>query len=210
MCITKMHYHLVSADPMASCVEEFITDNSLVTRSRQIGGLRYFHGQQLLFPNISFSVGGILTKWTFAAVGQLGSVTRVGRRQVQGDLQYPELQIWKRETSTTNNYIKRMSFGGSTEPSKVPGTLNVYEYSTDSAIPFEVNDILGIYQPNATNSTLSLGFLSDFGTPTHICNSTGNQPQSQCILSDTGDFTALPLVAVEVTSASKSCSPHTN
>ena len=181
MCITKMDYHLVSADPMASCVEEFITGNALVNRSRQIGSIRYYHGQQLLFPNISFTVGSILTKWTFAAMGQLGFVTRVGRRQVQGDLQYPELQIWKREISTTDNYIKRMSFGGSTEPSKVPGTLNVYEYSIDSAIPFEVNDILGVYQPNVANSVLSLGFLADFGTPTHICNRTDDQPQSQCI-----------------------------
>ena len=169
--ITRVHYYLVSADSadlMASCVEEFITGNALVNRSRQIGGLRYFHGQQLLFPNIRFTVGGILTKWTFAAMKQLGSVTQVGRHQVQGDLQYPELQIWKRETSTASNYTKRMSFGGSTEPSKVPGTLNVYEYSTDSAIPFEVNDILGIYQPNEANSALSLGFLSDFGTRTYM------------------------------------------
>ena len=83
--ITRVHYYLVSADSadlMASCVEEFITGNALVNRSRQIGGLRYFHGQQLLFPNIRFTVGGILTKWTFAAMKQLGSVTQVGRSNI--------------------------------------------------------------------------------------------------------------------------------
>ena len=198
---------LLVPDDQTACVEGFIANNTLVTRSRQIGSLRYFHGQQLLFPNISLTVGGInniLTKWTFAAMGQLGSVPQVGKRQVPGGLQYPELQIWKRESSTANNYTKRMSFGGSTEPSKVPGALNVYEW--ESEIPFEVNDILGIYQPNAANSALSLAFIEDFGTPPHMCNSANSrQPQSQCILSSNGDFATLPLVTVEIISASKPC-----
>ena len=212
-CVSYYYVHnalapLLVPDVQTACVEGFIANNALVTRSRQIGNIRYFHGQQLLFPNISLAVGGILSKWTFAAMGQLGSVPQMGKRQISDDLQYPELQIWKRESSTANNYTKRMSFGGITEPSKVPGALNVYEYSIDSEIIFEVNsnDILGIYQPIAANSALSLAFIEDFGIPTHMCNSANSrQPQSQCILSSNEDFTTLPLVTVEIISASKSC-----
>lgn len=182
----------------------FIGNNALVSRSSLIENLAYFHGQQLLFPNISSPPGVTLTKVTFAARRELDSVSGVRQRQTGNNLQYPELQIWRRGSS--NFYHKNMSFGGSVAPSEVPGVLNLYEYTIDPAVSLQAGDILGVYQPTESNSVLSLTFIQDFGVPTHVCSNSrtsGDQLPTNCELSNTGSFTSLPLVTVEVLAACK-------
>lgn len=183
----------------------FIENNALVSRSSLIENLAYFHGQQLLFPNISSPPGVTLTKVTFAARRELDSASsRVSRRQTGDSLQYPELQIWR--LGSSNLYHKNMSFGGSVAPSEVPGVLNVYEYTIAPSVPLQDGDILGIYQPAQSNSVLSLAFIQEFGVPTHVCSNSqtsADQLPNNCELSNTNSFTSLPLVTVEVLDACK-------
>ena len=86
--------------------------------------------QQRVFPNITFTCNGSITKWI------------VGAGTGGGSSPPSELQIWRKSGS---DYTKV----GSTQLTALHSTtsgLNVYEYILSSPLGFQEGDLLGVYQ----------------------------------------------------------------
>ena len=86
--------------------------------------------QQRVFPDISFTCNGSITKWI------------VGAGTGGGSSPSSELQIWRR--SGTDSYTKVASTQ-LTAQSPINNS-NVYEYVPSSPLGFQEGDILGVYQ----------------------------------------------------------------
>ena len=86
-----------------------------------------FH--QRVFPDINFTCSGNLTKWI---VG--GTV---------GNSLGGEVQIWRRNNGTVNDYTK---VGYSILDATDPDNDNVYEHIPNPPLEFQEGDILGVYQ----------------------------------------------------------------
>ena len=94
--------------------------NSITVRDRQ----------QRVFPDISFTCNGSITKWI------------VGAGTGGGSSPSSELQIWRR--SGADSYTKVASTQLTAQsPTDDP---NVYEYVPSSPLGFQEGDILGVYQ----------------------------------------------------------------
>ena len=98
--------------------------NSVVVRDQQ----------QRVFPDITFTCNGSITKWI------------VGAGTGGGSIPPSELQIWRR---TGQDYTKV----GSTQLTAQSPTSdpNVYEYIPPSLLGFQEGDILGVYQRDGSS-----------------------------------------------------------
>ena len=85
--------------------------------------------EQRIFPDINFTCSGNLTKWIVA-----GTV---------GNALGGEVQIWRRNSGSENNYTK---VGYSILNAADPDNDNVYEHIPDPPLEFQEGDILGVYQ----------------------------------------------------------------
>ena len=85
--------------------------------------------QLRIFPDISFTCSGNLTKWIVA--GQTDD--KLGA----------ELQIWRRSNVGQNNYTL---VGSSVLPVSTSSFAGVYNYTPNSPLEFQEGDILGVYQ----------------------------------------------------------------
>ena len=87
--------------------------------------------QLRIFPDISFTCSGNLTKWIVAGEtdDQLGA----------------ELQIWRRSNVGQNNYT---FVGSSVLPVSTSSFAGVYNYTPNPPLEFQEGDILGVYQRN--------------------------------------------------------------
>ena len=86
-------------------------------------------GQLRIFPDISFTCSGNLTKWIVA--GQTDD--KLGA----------ELQIWRRSNVGQNNYTL---VGSSVLPVSTSSFAGVYNYTPNPPLEFQEGDILGVYQ----------------------------------------------------------------
>ena len=85
--------------------------------------------QHRIFPDINFTCCGNLTKWIVG--GTVGN-------DIGG-----EVQIWRRNTGSNNDYTK---VGFSILQATDPDNDHVYEYIPDPPLEFQEGDILGVYQ----------------------------------------------------------------
>ena len=85
--------------------------------------------QHRIFPDINFTCSGNLTKWIVG--GTVGN-------DIGG-----EVQIWRRNIGSENNYTK---VGFSILQATDPDNDHVYEYIPDPPLEFQEGDILGVYQ----------------------------------------------------------------
>ena len=92
--------------------------------------------QQHLFPDITFTCNGSITKWI------------VGAEADNGDA-LPELQIW-RNTGGSNYTKAHFSYLSS----GTPDSKNIVEYTLSTPLEFHEGDILGVYQPSRLDSAL--------------------------------------------------------
>ena len=92
--------------------------------------------QQRVFPDINFTCNGSLTKWI--VVGTIG------------DMVGGEVQIWRRNAGSENNYTK---VGFSVLLATDPENDNVFEHIPNSPLNFQEGDILGVYQRGGPNRT---------------------------------------------------------
>ena len=91
--------------------------------------------QQRLFPDITFTCNGFITKWI------------VGAKRGRGTL-LPELQVWR--NNGEGSFIK-------TKFSPLPSNAtdnNIVEYIPNPPLEFQEGDILGVYQPPHQHSAL--------------------------------------------------------
>ena len=93
--------------------------------------------QQHLFPDITFTCNGSITKWI------VGAATGAG-------VSLPELQIWRNvgETSYTKASFSILS------SSTTPDNNNTVEYIPNPPLKFQKGDIVGVYQPKNADSAL--------------------------------------------------------
>ena len=84
--------------------------------------------QLRIFPDISFTCSGNLTKWIIA-----------GEEGYDG----AELQIWRRSNVGQNNYTL---VGSSVLSVSSNSFVGVYNYTPSTPLEFQEGDILGVYQ----------------------------------------------------------------
>lgn len=101
--------------------------------------------QQSLFVHQRFNCSGQLTSWIFAAEWDDGD-----RRT-----QFPELQIWRRESTGSSTYTK---VSGTTAAVTSQRLSFVYTYSLDNPLTVSAGDVLCVYQPERGKSKLQLYF----------------------------------------------------
>ena len=109
-----------------------------------------------LIPYESFSCNGILTSLLL-----VGTV----RRNMGGRNQYPEIQIWRKIDHSSNTYMYSRQ-----DSQKI--RLNLGDYSSDGVlqynlttpISFHSGDVLGVYQPDESDSVVRVYYDSNTST----------------------------------------------
>ena len=114
--------------------------------------------EQRVFPDINFTCNGSLTKWIV-----VGTV---------GDMVGGEVQIWRRNAGSENNYTK---VGFSVLLATDPDNDNVYEYTPNPPLEFQEGDILGVYQRGGPNRT-AIYYHTTTGPTNYRNNVTFNTP----------------------------------
>ncbi len=159
---------------------------------RVAGSLRTRVDQQRIVPEISFTCGGTVDKWTVAG-------------DWEGDSNLLEIQVW-RET-TDGVYTK---VGYSTLDFTSEQNSQIYEHTVSgNSISVQAGDILGIFQPEC--SQLELYYTNTYGpTNYYIDTSSGgdNNRKRRATTAPSGNFdinggsvstaNSMPLVTVEV------------
>ena len=138
--------------------------------------------QQRLFPDIMFTCNGLITKWI------VGAETRTSGTRM------PELQIWRDSGGNTFSKINSSLL----IPSET-GNSNVHEYTPDPPLMFQDGDILGVYQPEDSQSQLVLYYQDNTGPVNYRQSGLVDNPLSNFTYSGTpADEYDYPLVSVEV------------
>ena len=157
------------------------------------GNLRNRDQQQRIIPSIAFRCNGSITKWIVAArwAGSGG-----------GRTYYPELQIWRANSTSSGLYDK---ISASTLSATTENDNNFYEYTPSSPLPFQEGDFLGIFQPDRSTSRLRVYYVDNVGPPNYYydpddLNLNVNTPPIGIfrITSSTSTQNDQPLVAVEI------------
>ena len=130
-----MYYSLISifcTDPPGCTNGNFLAPEALRQKTLEVNINRVVvrDQQQRVFPDISFTCNGSITKWIVGA-GTEGNSSPSS-----------ELQIWRR--SGADSYTKVASTQ-LTAQSPINNS-NVYEYVLASPLGFQEGDILGVYQ----------------------------------------------------------------
>ena len=99
-------------------------------QAENINGVTVRNRQQRVFPNISFTCDGSITKWIVGG-GTGGSSSPLS-----------EIQIWRR--SGVDSYTKVASTQLTAQ--STTSDTNVYAYVPSSPLGFQKGDILGVYQ----------------------------------------------------------------
>ena len=141
--------------------------------------VRQFNNQQVIFPNITFSCSGEVVKWILAGHWR------------NGEMNYPQLQIWRLLESNNSVYVKLNYTIISTDSEEDD---DVYEYAVASPLPFQPGDILGVLQPDKSKLQVRYkqggGFLyysSEAGDNSNVFDISGGDIEND-----------LPLVTVEI------------
>ena len=165
-----------------NCTQGFITRERLADKALLIGNFvdpnLNQNGIQLIMPGMTFTSSGSVVRWTFAAQYRASAT------------QYPELQVWRE--NTTGTYVK-IGNTSNMEPNQT-AYLNVYEYVLDPPLQVLAGDVLGIYLPSSSSSRIHLSSMSDSNQVNwHI---TGPEPQESFMVTGSQTNNVLPLVAV--------------
>ena len=97
--------------------------------------MRRRDNHQCLFPDITFTCNGFITKWIVGV-------------EAEDDDELPELQIWRNAGGTSYTIVNFSQLPSNT----LSGT--VAEYNLSTPLEFQEGDILGVYQPQSQDSAL--------------------------------------------------------
>ena len=145
---------------------------------------------QRVFPDMSFSCSGLITKWIIG--GEPGSPR----------YPLPELQLWR--MSDGNKYSKTSASRISALPNSTQHK-NVYEYTLDPPLEFQKGDVFGLYKPEEQESLLNI-FLQENSGPFAYGQENGvDLPFTEVMVEPTmllgqNDY---PLVSVEISITSE-------
>lgn len=139
---------------------------------------------QWVFPSISFSCNGSLTRWIFQA-----------RSNSDSSIGLPRLQLWRYQTAAA--ILELVSTSGSEEEFS-GGEGPVYKYTLQSQLEVRAGYVLGIYLPEHGAEKLWVKFLDkgEGGAPSSA--SRGEYGDTFSIVSGYMDQRYIPLVAAEI------------
>ena len=174
-----LFYYLLYHTDSPSCTGNFRSRSDLRQGALDINinDVKRRDNQHCLFPDITFTCNGFITKWI------------VGGTTDNTQSLEPELQIWRNTggTSYTKANFSLLTFS----------TLvsNVAEYTLSTPLEFQEGDILGVYQPQSQNSALVVYYQQRDGPVNY---QEGNNPLSTVTLDTPGIQYDYPLVTVEI------------
>uniref|UniRef100_A0A1X7SV14 CUB domain-containing protein n=1 Tax=Amphimedon queenslandica TaxID=400682 RepID=A0A1X7SV14_AMPQE len=154
----------------------FIKEKALEVQRSQ----GFFRKSQFIYPWIVFSCNGSVTKWIFGAKNN-------------GNLNQPELQIWRQ--LGPNNYNK---IGSSLVNASTMIGTNLYEFIPQTPLQFQEGDIFGVYSDVTNGERLVLYEQRESGPTNLRINTSLNSPPStisEILSTVNNDF---PLVTVEI------------
>ena len=144
--------------------------------------------EQRLFPDITFTCNGTITKWIVGACNADSN-----------NSDNTQLQIWRRGGSSNTTYNK---IGVSLLIPNETSHPNVHEYISNPPLEFQEGDILGVYQPDDTNNQLNLYYQENTGPLNYLESGIINPPPPSWFALNTPTSQLLyPLVSVIVTTA---------
>ncbi len=166
------------------CSSGFLTPDQLTALLTGNVVHKNVFGRQWLFPGMTFSCEGAISKWI------------IGAEWVGGGTRYPEMQIWRLidppiGSEDTYEVIERVELR-ITEVSP----NGMYEYTVDPPMPFRAGDVVGVFEPSSGESRIQLYFKEGQGST--IYYAFRDQPLS--LFSPTAVFNEItsPLIAVEI------------
>ena len=133
--------------------------------------------RQRLFPDITFTCNGFITKWI------------VGGTTDNTESLEPELQIWRNTGGTSYTKANFSLLPFSTLVS------NVAEYTLSTPLEFQEGNILGVYQPQRRDSATVVYYQERDGPVNY---EEGIDPLSTVTLVGNPDSYDYPLVTVEI------------
>ena len=154
-----------------------VNTNAVIVRGRQ----------QRIFPDITFTCSGSITKWI------------VGAKHRPGSLRLSELQIWRQNVNSQSLQFIIIGFDFLAPNPIHP---NVHEYIPNPPLDFQEGDILGVFQPFWMNSQTVIHYQKNDGP---VNRAVYNQDFAPCTVYSAYMFFNydFPLVSVEIsTSAS--------
>ena len=182
------------------CTGNFLSHSALRQGALNvnINDVRRRDNQQRLFPDITFTCNGSITKW----------IVGVGTENSDS---LPELQIW--QNIGKKSYTKAKF---SLIPSNAIFNNNVAEYTLSTPLEFQEGDILGVYQPRQQNSALVVYYQERDGPVNY---EEGDNSLSTVTLGSSDNQYDYPLVTVEISTQGNvfyeaffqtcsSCFPH--
>ena len=170
------------------CVNGFLNPTALreTTTRLNIHGVTTKEKELRLFPNITFTCNGFITKWIVGA----GNANLSNSNNSQ-------LQIWRRGSSDTTYNRIASSFLIHNETSH----SNIHEVISNPPLEIQEGDILGVYQPNGDNNLLKLYYQENTGPLNYLESIINPPPPSWFALNTPATQLYYPLVSVVVSTS---------
>ena len=118
----------------SQCMHGFLDEGLLRSKAALIGRTVSRQQEQVLVPAVKFTCEGRLTGWRFVAERLSG----------RGRTEYPEIQVWRPQTSSPSVYEIVQSVRVSPQSTS---QRNVYTHTLTTPISYQAGDVLGIYHP---------------------------------------------------------------
>ena len=152
------------------CANGFLNPTDLrdTTARLNIHDVVTMEEEQRLFPDITFTCNGSITKWIVGA----GDIDI-------GENENSQIQLWRRGAS--NDYYR---IGTSLLIPNETIHPNVHEYIPNPPMEFQEGDILGVYQPNEHDNLLKL-YYQEYTGPINYLTSNINPPPPSWFAVDT-------------------------
>ena len=149
--------------------------------------------EQRLFPDITFTCNGFITKWIVGAFDP-----------IPNNNDNTQLQIWRSGHGNTYNKI-----GASLLLPNHTIFTNVYQTVLDPPLEFQEGDILGVYQPDSANNQLSLYYQEETGPINYLESDIFHPPPPSSFDTETpAPQLYYPLVSVEYSTSGNTMSLH--
>lgn len=187
-----MHDSLTHLTDPPGCVQGSLaldTLQSFVNARR----LRTFQQEHRLIPGIQLTCNAEIVKWTVVGLKQNSDTTN------------PEIHLWRQQSPTSSFYdrIETFELTGPTLKER-PGKPNVFDFTSATSITGNSGDVLGLFHPNANDSSLAVYYYEDGDGPLNYARDSNTIFQNLFRLSiDRESGYLYPLVQVETVPGNK-------
>ena len=145
--------------------------------------------QQSIFPNITFTCNGFITKWIF------------GAEIAASNGKMPELQIWRKksEANDKETIFQKINFSTPKKESGNDSENVVIDFNVSALLEFQAGDVFGLYQPSG--GEIAVYYQKDYGPVNYVSsNLVPPAPTRFSPVASNIDYD-YPLVTVEISTA---------